>query len=249
MARKKAPAANSLFEEPEAESAGSVEIPPLPRSWLDVLRPEFSKPYFRKLQEFIAEERKHHKVFPLEKDVYNALILTPYDKVEVMVLGQDPYHDDGQAHGLCFSVQPGVAPPPSLKNIFKELKNDLGCTIPNNGYLVPWAKQGVLLLNTVLTVRSHKAASHQKHGWEQFTDAVIRAVNDKPESIVFVLWGAHAQKKLDLIDAKRHTVIASAHPSPLSAKNGFFGSRPFSRVNAALRKNGMKEIDWQLPDL
>jgi uracil-DNA glycosylase len=242
----KADQAPSLFDDLEA---AQIVPPPLSSSWLDVLGPEFSKPYFRELQEFVGEERKHHQVFPLEQDVYNALILTPFDEVRVMILGQDPYHDDGQAHGLCFSVQPGVQPPPSLQNIFRELKDDLGCLIPNHGCLKSWAMQGVLLLNAVLTVRAHEAGSHQRRGWEQFTDAVIRAVNAKPEPVVFVLWGNQAQKKLELIDSARHTIIASAHPSPLSARNGFFGSRPFSKINAALTEHGLKEIDWQLQGL
>jgi uracil-DNA glycosylase len=167
----------------------------------------------------------------------------------VLILGQDPYHEVGQAHGLCFSVRPEVAIPPSLQNIYKELHDDLGCSIPNNGYLTSWAEQGVLLLNAVLTVRAHQANSHQGKGWENFTDAIIRAVNDKPDRVVFVLWGAYARKKKPLIDTSRHAVIESAHPSPLSAANGFFGSRPFSKINAALREAGKPEIDWQIPDL
>ena len=167
----------------------------------------------------------------------------------MLLLGQDPYHDTGQAHGLCFSVRPGVPPPPSLVNIFKEMKSDVGCRIPNNGYLVSWAQQGVLMLNAVLTVRAHQANSHKGKGWETFTDAVIRTVSAGPEPVVFVLWGGYAQKKLALIDAARHTVVQSAHPSPLSARNGFFGSRPFSQINAALEKAGTPPIDWQIPDI
>jgi uracil-DNA glycosylase len=246
MAKKRISTAPSLFEEPIEDAAGPIDVPALPQSWLDVLGAEFAMPYFHQLQRFVAAERERHQVFPLEGDVYQALLLTPYDDVRVVILGQDPYHDDGQAHGLCFSVQPPVPPPPSLKNIFRELKTDLGCTAPNNGSLVVWARQGVLLLNTVLTVRAHQAASHQKQGWEQFTDAVLRAVNAKPELVAFVLWGAHAQKKAELIDADRHLVIKSAHPSPLSANNGFFGSRPFSKINDFLRKYGSREIEWQL---
>ena len=242
MAKKPPPAASSLFDEPTE----AVVLPPLPQSWLDVLLPEFSKPYYRKLVQFVAEERAVQQIFPPEPDVFNALIETPYDRVRVLILGQDPYHDDGQAHGMCFSVRPGVVPPPSLKNIFRELKSDLGCPEPDNGYLLPWAKQGVLLLNTVLTVRAHQAASHQKKGWEQFTDAVIQAVNAKVEPVAFVLWGAHAQKKLDLIDGNRHLVIKSAHPSPLSARNGFFGSKPFSKIDAFLRERGANGVNWQL---
>src|SRR5262249_43274246 len=170
------------------------------------------------------------------------------DEVRVVILGQDPYHDEGQAHGLAFSVRPGVKPPPSLHNIFKELRDDLGCRVPNNGYLVPWAEQGVLLLNAVLTVRAHSPNSHKSQGWEKFTDAVIRQVSAKDDPVVFVLWGGNAQRKLPHIDADRHVVIQSAHPSPLSAKNGFFGSRPFSKINAALREAGKPEVDWQIRD-
>jgi uracil-DNA glycosylase len=223
----------------------------LPRSWQAVVGEELEKPYFHKLRDFLDAERARHKVFPPSDKVFSALELTPYDNVSVLVVGQDPYHDDGQAHGLAFSVTPGVTPPPSLRNIFKELRDDLGCRVPNNGYLVPWAEQGVLLLNTVLTVRAHSPASHKGKGWEKFTDAVIRQVAEKPDRVVFVLWGGHAQKKRPLIEAAvgGHAIVESAHPSPLSAKNGFFGSRPFSKINAALREAGKPEIDWQLPDI
>jgi uracil-DNA glycosylase len=219
----------------------------LPADWKAVLAEELKKPYFHKLEDFVDKERAEHKVFPPEDDVFNAFKLTPYERVKVLLLGQDPYHDDGQAHGLCFSVRPGVTPPPSLKNVFKELHHDLGCTIPNNGYLVPWAEQGVMLLNAVLTVRAHKPTSHKDKGWETFTDAIIRAVNDKPSPVVFVLWGAYAQKKEKLIDGSRHAILKAAHPSPLSAKK-FFGSRPFSAINNALRSFGKPPIDWQLPE-
>jgi uracil-DNA glycosylase len=221
----------------------------LPRPWQPVVGEELDKPYFHKLRDFLDKERAHHKVFPPQDKVFSALELTPYENVSVLIVGQDPYHDDGQAHGLAFSVMPGVAPPPSLRNIFKELRDDLGCRIPNNGYLVPWAEQGVLLLNTVLTVRAHSPASHKGKGWEKFTDAVIRKVGEKSDRVVFVLWGAHAQKKRPLIEGERHVTVESAHPSPLSAKNGFFGSRPFSKINAALSEAGRPEIDWQLPDI
>ena len=210
---------------------------------------ETKQPYYQKLQEFLDAERAEHQVFPPEPEVFTALELTPYERAGVLILGQDPYHDDGQAHGLAFSVCPGVAPPPSLVNMFKELRDDLGCRVPNNGYLAPWAEQGVLLLNTVLTVRAHAPNSHKGKGWEHFTDAVIRALSARAEPTVFVLWGGNAQKKLKLIDADRHVIVKSAHPSPLSARNGFFGSRPFSQINTALRANGRSEIDWQLPDL
>jgi uracil-DNA glycosylase len=221
----------------------------LPASWRRELAEELTKPYFATLQEFLREERQKHTVYPPENEVFTALKLTPYQQVKVFLLGQDPYHGPNQAHGLAFSVRPGVRPPPSLVNILLELRNDVGCKIPNNGSLVPWAKQGVLLLNAVLTVRAGEPNSHKNKGWEKFTDAVIRHVNDKPEPVVFVLWGGYAQKKLKLIDTDRHAIIPSAHPSPLSAKNGFFGSKPFSAVNQALRRNGQAEIDWQLPDL
>jgi uracil-DNA glycosylase len=224
-------------------------MPKLPRSWQAIVGDELDKPYFHKLQEFLACERQEHVVYPPEEDIYNALKCTPYEQVNVLLLGQDPYHDEGQAHGLAFSVRPGVKPPPSLMNIFRELQHDLGCRLPNNGYLVPWAKQGVLLLNTVLTVRAHAPNSHQGKGWEKFTDAVIAQVGSREEPVVFVLWGANAQKKTKLIDTDRHVIVQSAHPSPLSAKNGFFGSKPFSKINAALRAAGKPEIDWQLPDL
>lgn len=229
-----------LFDEP-------AEIPALPACWFGAIQDEFGRDYFQQLQVFLKAEREQHQVFPPEADVYNALALTPLDRVRVVILGQDPYHDDGQAHGLCFSVRPGVALPPSLKNIFRELRDDVGGDEPKHGTLTPWANQGVLLLNTVLTVRAHQAASHQRKGWEQFTDAVLRSVNQKTEPVAFALWGAHAQKKLALIDESRHLVIQSAHPSPLSARNGFFGSRPFSRINEFLRANAFQEIDWRLP--
>lgn len=218
-------------------------------TWRPVLIAETEKPYWKPLQQFVKDERKKYTVYPPDKDVFAALHLTPYEKVSVLILGQDPYHEEKQAHGLCFSVQPEVAIPPSLQNIYKELRDDVGCQIPNNGCLTPWAEQGVLLLNAVLTVRAHQANSHQGKGWENFTDAIIRAVNDKPDRVVFVLWGAYARKKKPLIDTSRHVIIESAHPSPLSAANGFFGSRPFSKINAALRAVGKPEIIWQIPDL
>jgi uracil-DNA glycosylase len=218
-------------------------------TWRPVLIAETEKPYWKPLQQFVKDERKKYTVYPPDKDVFAALHLTPYEKVSVLILGQDPYHEENQAHGLCFSVRPEVAIPPSLQNIYKELHDDLGCTIPNNGCLTPWAEQGVLLLNAVLTVRAHQANSHQGKGWENFTDAIIRAVNDKPDRVVFVLWGAYARKKKPLIATSQHVIIESAHPSPLSAANGFFGSRPFSKINAALRAAGKPEIDWQIPDL
>ena len=216
--------------------------------WNPILRGEFEKPYWPELQTFVAEERRHHAVYPPAAEVFTALHRTPHADVKAVILGQDPYHGPGQAHGLCFSVRPGVALPPSLRNIFKELESDVGAAPPNHGCLDAWADQGVLLLNTTLTVRAHQAASHQKHGWETFTDEVIRAVAAKEDRVVFILWGAAARRKKDLIDRSRHTVIESAHPSPLSAHNGFFGSRPFSRTNAALAEAGRDPIDWAVPD-
>jgi uracil-DNA glycosylase len=216
--------------------------------WNPVLRHEFDKPYWRDLQTFVADERRRTDVFPPHDLVFRALHLTPYADTKVLILGQDPYHGPGQAHGLCFSVQHGVAPPPSLVNIHKELASDLGCTPPRHGNLEHWARQGVLLLNAVLTVRARQANSHQGKGWEQFTDEVIRAVNAKPERVVFVLWGSYARRKKALIDTGRHAIIESAHPSPLSAHNGFFGSRPFSRANDALVAAGRTPIEWCLPE-
>jgi uracil-DNA glycosylase len=230
----------SIFKEP-------YFMPPqLPASWNAVIGEEFNKPYFQNLETFVAGERAAHKVFPPEEDVFSAFHLTPYESVNVFLLGQDPYHDDGQAHGLCFSVRHGVKPPPSLANMYKELQSDLGITPPKHGFLENWAKQGMLMLNAVLTVRAHTPNSHKDRGWETFTDAVIRAVSAKPDPVVFVLWGAYAQKKEKLIDTARHTVIKTAHPSPLSARNGFFGSKPYSTINAALKKHGKAEIDWTL---
>jgi uracil-DNA glycosylase len=219
----------------------------LPASWQPVLCEEVTKPYYRTLQDFVARERQAHTIFPPAEHMFAALEHTRFDQVKVLLLGQDPYHGDGQAHGLCFSVQHGVKPPPSLVNIYKELKADLGCDIPNHGCLMKWAEQGVLMLNAVLTVRAHEPNSHKDRGWELFTDAVIRAVNAKPERMVFVLWGAYAQKKVALIDQTRHVIIGGAHPSPLSARRGFMGSKPFSAINAALQASGKSAIDWCIP--
>lgn len=215
--------------------------------WNPVLRGEFTKPYWAELQQFVAAERARAVVYPPADEVYAALHLTPYADVKVVILGQDPYHGPDQAHGLCFSVRPGVTPPPSLQNIFKEMESDLGVPPPNHGCLDSWARQGVLLLNASLTVRQGRAASHQGKGWETFTDEVLNAVNDKPERVVFILWGASARKKKALVDRSRHVVIESPHPSPLSASSGFFGSRPFSRANAALAEAGRDPIDWRIP--
>jgi len=212
--------------------------------WNPILRGEFDKPYWQDLQRFVAGERAQRTVYPPHDEVFAALHLTPYADTRVMILGQDPYHGRGQAHGLCFSVRRGVPTPPSLANVFKELHDDLGVPIPDHGNLEAWATQGVLLLNATLTVRAGQAGSHQKHGWETFTDEVIRAVGDKPDHVVFILWGGYARRKKSLIDTSRHTVIESPHPSPLSAHNGFFGTKPFSRANAALEAHGQQPIDW-----
>ena len=219
----------------------------IPEDWRIVLGEELKKPYFLKLKEFVAQERAEGTVFPEEAKVFSALQATPYEKVRLVILGQDPYHDVGQAHGLCFSVLPGVKTPPSLVNIYKELKNDLGVEVPQHGYLQHWAEQGILMLNAVLTVRAHQANSHKDKGWEQFTDEVIRKVNAKNEQVIFVLWGGYAGKKAYLIDTSKHIIIQSAHPSPLSARNGFFGSKPFSKINEQLKAFSSPEIDWTLP--
>jgi uracil-DNA glycosylase len=219
-------------------------------SWLSKLEGEFEKPYMLALKAFLATEREAGKViYPRASEWFHALDVTPLDQVRVVILGQDPYHGEGQAHGLCFSVQQGVKPPPSLVNIFKELKSDLGIEQPRHGHLEAWAKQGVLLLNSVLTVEANRAASHAGKGWEQFTDAVIAEVNALPHPVVFMLWGNYAQKKAAFVDGGRHFVIKSAHPSPLSAHNGFLGSRPFSRANGFMVENELVAIDWRLPAL
>lgn len=215
--------------------------------WNPVLRGELSQPYWQELQRFVAEERAAGAVYPPADQVFAALHLTPLAEVKVVILGQDPYHGARQAHGLCFSVAAGVSPPPSLRNVYRELHDDLGLPVPSSGDLTTWARRGVLLLNTTLTVRAGVAGSHQGHGWEVFTDQVIRAVSARPETVVFILWGAHARTKRVLVDRSRHVVIESAHPSPLSAHNGFFGSRPFSRANAALVAAGREPVDWSLP--
>ena len=217
--------------------------------WLKPLKPEFSKPYYRKLYQTVNEEYRTRQIFPPADDIFNAFALTPLHEVKVVILGQDPYHGEGQAHGLCFSVKPDVEIPPSLVNIYKELQDDCGCEIPNNGYLTKWAKQGVLLLNTVLTVRAHQANSHRGIGWEEFTDAAIRILNEQDRPMVFILWGKPAQMKKSMLTNPNHMIIESPHPSPLSAYRGFFGSRPFSRTNKFLREHGIKEIDWQIEDI
>ncbi len=218
----------------------------MPTDWNPILRAELDAQYWKELQAFVRAEREASTVYPPHDDVFAALHLTSFAEVKVLILGQDPYHGPGQAHGLCFSVRDGVAIPPSLSNIFKELHADLDVPLPRSGDLRPWATQGVLLLNATLTVRAHQAASHQGKGWERFTDAVIAAVSAKPEPVVFILWGAYARKKAPLIDTSRHTIIESAHPSPLSATK-FFGTRPFSRANAALLAAGRPAVNWALP--
>ena len=214
--------------------------------WLDALKGEFKKPYYKQLFETVKKEYAAHPVFPPSEDIFNAFHLTPLKDVKVVILGQDTYHNVGQAHGLCFSVRKGVPVPPSLVNIYQELHDDLGCRIPDHGYLVKWAQQGVLMLNTVLTVRAHQANSHRGIGWEEFTDAAIRAVDAQDRPIVFILWGAPAQRKKTMLHNPRHLVLEAPHPSPLSAYRGFFGSRPFSRANAFLEANGVSPIDWQI---
>ena len=220
--------------------------------WLEALRPEFSKPYYRDLFTFVQEEYRTRTIYPPAQDLFSALHETPLGQVRVVILGQDPYHGEGQAHGMCFSVRPGCPAPPSLVNIYRELHDDLGCYVPDNGYLLKWARQGVLLLNTVLTVRAHEANSHRGHGWEQFTDRVIELLAERDKPMAFVLWGANAQAKRDLIlraqgsGARRHLIIEAPHPSPLSAYRGFFGGRYFSRCNYFLEDNGMEPVDWRL---
>lgn len=214
--------------------------------WLEALQGEFKKPYYKTLFETVKKEYQTRKIFPPADQIFEAYHRTPLDKVKVVILGQDPYHGDGQAHGMCFSVRPEVEIPPSLVNIYKELESDLGCKIPNHGYLEKWAKQGVLLLNTVLTVRAHEANSHRNIGWEEFTDATIRVLNQQDRPIVFILWGKPAQTKKKMLTNPKHLVLEAPHPSPLSAYRGFFGSRPFSQTNAFLEKNGVEPIDWQI---
>ncbi|NOU97954.1 uracil-DNA glycosylase [Paenibacillus sp. LMG 31456] len=221
----------------------------LKNDWAELLAQEFEQPYYVELWNFITEEYEKQIIYPSRHDIFNALHLTSYSDVKVVILGQDPYHGAGQAHGLSFSVKPGVPTPPSLQNMYKELRDDLGCTIPNHGYLAGWAEQGVLLLNTVLTVREATPNSHKGKGWERFTNSVIEALNEREQPIVFILWGSHAQQKAQLITNKRHPIIHSVHPSPLSAYRGFFGSKPFSQANASLRSLGTTEINWQLPNL
>lgn len=221
-------------------------MPAIENDWKDALQDEFAKPYYKELFKKVIEEYNTRQIFPEPDDLFNAFHYTPLASVKVVILGQDPYHNVGQAHGLCFSVKKGVDVPPSLVNIYKELHDDLGCTIPNHGNLEKWAKQGVLLLNTVLTVRAHEANSHKGMGWEQFTDAAIRILNEEDKPIVFLLWGSPAQQKGAILNNKKHLVLRSPHPSPLSAYRGFFGSKPFSKANDFLVANNIEPIDWQI---
>ncbi|HAE61035.1 MAG TPA: uracil-DNA glycosylase [Eubacteriaceae bacterium] len=221
----------------------------LKNDWNEKLSAEFEKDYYRKLRSILKKEYETYKIYPPMDDIFNALHYTSFKDAKVLILGQDPYHGPNQAHGLCFSVSPKVSVPPSLQNIYKELKSDLGLKIPNNGYLKKWADQGVLLLNAVLTVRAGVAASHSKIGWHEFTDHIISLLNEKEDPVVFILWGKYAQSKESLITKKHHLIIKSPHPSPLSANRGFFGSRPFSQTNIFLKSHGIEEIDWQIEDI
>lgn len=224
-------------------------MPGITGAWKEALDGEFHKPYYKKLFDTVGREYRTHEIYPPAQDIFNAFHLTPLEQVKVVILGQDPYHEPGQAHGLCFSVKPGVQIPPSLVNIYQELHDDLGCRIPNNGCLESWARQGVMMLNTVLTVRAHQAFSHKNIGWEEFTDAAIRVLADQDRPMVFILWGAPARRKKDMIYNPKHLILESPHPSPLSAHRGFFGSRPFSKTNAYLEARGLTPIDWQIEDI
>ena len=224
-------------------------MPPITNDWADYLKDEFGKPYYRELYKTIMREYQTKQIFPPADDIFNAFHFTPVKDVKVVILGQDPYHGDGQAHGLSFSVKPGVEAPPSLVNIYKELNEDLGCYIPNNGYLTKWAKQGVMMLNTVLTVQAHRPNSHRNIGWEQFTDAAIRVLDQQDRPIVFMLWGRPAQNKKALLHNPKHLILEAPHPSPLSAYLGFFGCRHFSKANEFLEAHGVEPIDWQIENI
>ncbi|KXY37869.1 uracil-DNA glycosylase [Bacillus mycoides] len=221
----------------------------LQNDWGPLLGPEFEKEYYQNLANFLKEEYEEHVIYPKVEDIFNALGYTSYENTKVVILGQDPYHGPNQAHGLSFSVQPGIKTPPSLLNMYKELRDEYDYEIPNNGYLVKWAEQGVLLLNTVLTVRQGEANSHKGKGWEHFTDRVIELLNEREKPVIFILWGRHAQAKKKLITNTSHRIIESVHPSPLSARRGFFGSKPYSKVNTILANMGEREIDWEIPNL
>lgn len=230
---------------PEATLANGVR-PRIEASWLEVLAPEFENPYFAELKAFLVEEKKHYAVYPPGNLIFNAFNSTPFDKVKVVLIGQDPYHEPGQAEGLCFSVPDGCPFPPSLVNILKELESDLGFPFPASGHLGKWAEQGVFMLNATLTVRAHQAGSHQRRGWETFTDAVIRTLSQKKTGLVFLLWGSYAQAKSALIDTNKHHILKAVHPSPLSAYRGFFGCKAFSKTNEILLAQGLAPIDWKL---
>lgn len=238
---------NSALQQPRTMNMSEIVIKPdIEESWGNLLVDEFNAPSFIDLKSFLMEERKQHVVYPNGRHIFEAFNRTPVDRVNVVILGQDPYHGPGQAHGLCFSVQDGIKPPPSLVNIFKELNQDLGMSIPPGGNLSKWADQGVLLLNATLTVRARTAGSHQNKGWEPFTDAVIRKLSEQRDHVVFLLWGRYARNKAELIDRNRHCVLEAAHPSPFSAHSGFFGCRHFSKANAYLESHGRQPVDWTL---
>jgi len=234
------------MDEPGLEKVNVKNAPHIDSSWREILISEFQSPYFQSLKDFLIAERKVHTVYPKGKDIFNAFNSTPFDAVKVVLLGQDPYHGPGQAHGLCFSVREGIPFPPSLRNIFKELNSDLGVAVPQNGDLSPWAREGVLLLNATLTVRAHHAGSHQGKGWEKFTDSAIYQLSTQKSGLIFLLWGRSAQSKKGLIDASEHYILEAPHPSPLSASRGFFGCRHFSMVNSILEAQGKAPISWEL---
>ena len=230
-------------------SDGETKMVNIGNEWDNLLADQFQSEYYRKLRAFLVDEYNRYNVYPPADCIFNALKYTPYSKVKAVLLGQDPYHGPGQAHGLCFSVKPDVEIPPSLVNIYQELHDDLGCYIPNNGYLTKWAKQGVMLLNTVLTVRAHQANSHRGIGWEEFTDAAIKILNEQDRPMVFILWGRPAQAKKSMLNNPKHLILEAPHPSPLSAYRGFFGSRPFSKTNEFLKEHGVAPIDWQIENV
>lgn len=231
------------------KAIGGLEMVNLGNDWNFLLKEEFQKDYYIKLREFLIEEYKSKVIYPNMYNIFEALKHTSYEDTKVLILGQDPYHGENQAHGLAFSVQPGVKTPPSLLNMYKELQDDLGCFIPNNGYLIPWADQGVLLLNTSLTVRAHQANSHQNKGWEIFTDEIIKKLNEREDPVIFVLWGSNARKKKEFIDSSRHYILEAPHPSPLSARRGFFGCKHFSKINDILTTLNKEPINWQIPNI
>ncbi len=224
-------------------------MPPITNDWAKSLSEEYKKDYYKKLFEFVGNEYKNYTIYPAGDDIFNAFHMTPLSEVKCVIIGQDPYHEPVQAHGLCFSVKPGIDTPPSLQNIYKELKEDVGCYIPNNGCLTKWANQGVLLLNSVLTVRAHAAASHQNKGWEQFTDAAIEILNKQDRPIVFLLWGGFARKKKSMLNNPKHLILEAPHPSPLSVYRGFYGCKHFSKANNFLIENGLTPIDWQIENI